>query len=147
LLAAAPSEDDAESADSREWDPARVARHVERALAQAYRAYRRAHWLGLLHDSDVVYREPGAERARLLEVRDGVVVATRDVSLDHVPAEHVRPPLLGRRASFDRAKYDRLRVLTTELKRVVRDGGIVCVHFGPKRRLPQRLLAGALSVS
>jgi hypothetical protein len=27
--------------------------------------------------------------------------------------------------SFDRARYDRLRILTTELKRIVRDGGEV----------------------
>jgi DNA polymerase-3 subunit epsilon len=132
---------------SRAWDPLRVARHVERALVQAYRAYRRAHWLCLLHDCDVVYREPSAERVRLLEVRQGAVVGARDATLDHTPASRLRPSPLGPRPAFDRAKYDRLRVLTTELKRIVRDGGVVCVHWGPRRRLPERLLPGTLAAS
>jgi len=137
-----------EAPPSRAWDAPRVARHVERALVQAYRAYRRSRWLWLLHDSDVVYREPGAERARLLEVRGGALVSARDVPLDHAPSERLRPrSSTAQRAPFDRAKYERLRVLTTELKRVVRDGGSVALHFGPSRRLPERWLPGALASS
>lgn len=139
--------DAANESESRAWDPPRVARHVERALAQAYRAYRRAHWLLLLHDSDVVYREPGATQARVLEVRGGEVVAARAITDEHAPSERLRPALLGRQIAFDRAKYERLRVLTTELKRIVRDGGSVCVHWGPLRRLPGRWLPGALGAS
>jgi DNA polymerase III subunit epsilon len=146
LAAVATPEDAADAAESREWDPARIARHVERALVQAYRTYRRAHWLGLLRNSDVVYREPESERVRLLRVRDGIIIETRDIPIDYVPHERLHP-LLGRRASFDRTQYDRLRVLTTELKRIVRDGGSVCVHFGPRRPLPARLLAGTLFAS
>jgi DNA polymerase-3 subunit epsilon len=131
------------TSDLRAWDPPRVARHVERALVQAYRAYRRAHWLLLLHDSDVVYREPGAQKARLLEVRAGAIATTRDAPVDHAPGEHLhrRPG----RPAFDRATYDRLRVLTTELKRIVRDGGSVALHFGPRRPLPPRWLPGVLT--
>lgn len=136
-----------DAAETRAWDPERVARHVERALVQAYRAYRRAHFLALLHDSDVVFREPGATQTRLLEVRDGSVVASREVSLDYVPGARVRPTVTARRAVFDRAKYDRLRVLTTELKRIVRDGGAVAVHWSPKRQLPARFVAGVLAAS
>lgn len=133
--------------ETRAWDAPRVARHVERALVQAYRAYRRAHWLGLLHDSDIVYREPNAVGARLLKVRDGAVVAAEDTALDHVPGERLRPSATRWSAAFDRAKYERLRVLTTELKRIVRDGGFVAVHWGPRRRLPERWVAGVLDVS
>lgn len=133
-----------DSAQSRAWDAPRVARHVERALVQAYRAYRRARWLTLLHDSDVIYREPGATRARLLALRGGQVVAARDTEAEHAPAERLHPALLGRHPPFDRAKYDRLRVLTTELKRIVRDGGSVALCWGPARRLPERWLPGAL---
>jgi DNA polymerase-3 subunit epsilon len=136
-----------DATETRAWDAPRVARHVERALVQAYRAYRRAHWLALLHDSDVIYREPGSERARLLEVRGGEIVAARDVAAEHAPSERLRPALLARRTSFDRAKYERLRVLTTELKRIVRDGGSVSLRWGPARRLPERWLPGALGSS
>lgn len=137
----------AEGTETRSWDAPRVARHVERALVQAYRAYRRAHWLALLHDSDVIYREPGSARARLLEVRGGQIVAARDLAEEHAPSSRLRPALLARSTSFDRAKYERLRVLTTELKRILRDGGSVALCWGPSRRLPERWLPGALGAS
>jgi hypothetical protein len=49
-------------------------------------------------------------------------------------------------ASFDRACYDRLRILTTELKRIARDGGNVVVHVQGRRVLPPRLLPGLFAV-
>ena len=139
------SEEATEALETRSWDAPRVARHVERALVQAYRTYRRAHWLGLLCESDVLYREPNATRVRLLKVRAGVVVAAEDASFEHAPSERLRPLSLRERSPFDRAKYERLRVLTTELKRIVRDGGELAIHWGPRRRLPRRWLAGVLA--
>lgn len=59
------------------------------------------------------------------------------------PLEPIRD---GQPAVFDRTKYDRLRILTTELKRIVRDGGFVAVHWGPKRSIPSQLLPGILRV-
>jgi DNA polymerase-3 subunit epsilon len=144
---AAGAADPSEVLETHAWDPARVARHVERALVQAYRSYRRAHWLGLLHDCDVAFLEPGAARARLLKVRDGSVVATGDAPPDPAPAERLRPIASRRAARFDRAKYERLRVLTTELRRVARDGGWVAVYWGPRRSLPARWLGGVLVAS
>jgi DNA polymerase III epsilon subunit-like protein len=143
------------------WDPARVARHVERAVARAYQAYRRARWLELVFESDIVYREPAAERARVLRVRGGALVEATDacaggaappgvtngadtapsasVTLPHAPSLCHHPP-------FDRRTYDRLRILTTELKRIARDGGSVSVHFGRRRTLPPHRSAGVLKL-
>ena len=146
LLTPASPNESADRDDKPEgWDAERVARHVERAAAQAYQTYRRARWLQLLHDADIVYREPDSERARLLEIRDGELASAADTVLGRVPSGPVRPGLrLGTYAAFDRNKYDRLRVLTTELKRVVRDGGQVSVHWGPGRRIPAGLVSGVL---
>jgi DNA polymerase III subunit epsilon len=123
------------------WDPERVARHLERALCQAYQLLRRGYWLRLLHDSAIVYREPGSQRSRHLLIRGGVLV---DAS-DHEPQDSISPP--APRANFrrqpepfERAKYDRLRVLGSELKRVRRDGGSVAVYLTPERRLSERIL-------
>jgi hypothetical protein len=147
LLRAAPAaETESDTSETRAWDPERVARHVERALVQAYRSYRRAHFLPLLHDCDVVYREPAASRARVLEVRRGSVVTSRELPADYVPAMHLREER-ALREPFDRAKYERLRVLTTELKRIHRDGGSVAVYWGPRRQLPSRWLAGILGAT
>lgn len=136
--ATAPGEqEDDEGEDDHAWDPARVARHVERAAAHAYRAYRRARWLRLLQDSDVAYREPGAPVSRRLRVRAGVIAAVDEES-SGVTADAA--------ALFDRARYDRLRILTTELKRVARDGGQVAVYARGQRRLPAHLLRGIFAV-
>lgn len=125
------------------WDPERVARHLERALGQAYQLLRRGYWLRLLHDSAIVYREPESDRSRRLVIRDGAVVEASE----HGPADAVSPPASRanfRRAPepFERAKYDRLRVLGSELKRVRRDGGSVAVYLAPERRLSERVLDG-----
>jgi hypothetical protein len=37
-----------------------------------------------------------------------------------------------------------LRVLTSELKRIARDGGHVSVHFGPRSAIASRWLPGLL---
>jgi DNA polymerase-3 subunit epsilon len=150
-LLSAKSEDEApaeasEDSTARLWDPPRVARHVERAAAQAYRAYRRAHFLRLLDDCDLVFREPQAAEARLLRVRRGSVVEALPATFAYAPPERTRPRAPEPSPRFDRASYDRLRILTTELKRILRDGGEVAVYWGPRRRLPQRLLAGIARV-
>ena len=92
-----------------------------------------------------MYREPSADCARLLRVRQGGVVEASDVDWDYRPTRRTRAPR-GTDTQFDRATYDRLRVLTTELKRVVRDGGAVRVHWGPLRELPQPFLAGVFAL-
>ncbi|HEV8547399.1 MAG TPA: GIY-YIG nuclease family protein [Polyangiaceae bacterium] len=135
-----------DASGTRAWDAERVARHVERALVQAYRAWRRAHFFTLLHDSDVVYREPGGAHLRLLRLRDGALRTSSDAPPSHAPETRLSTDVDARPA-FDRSKYDRLRVLTTELKRIVRDGGTVAVHWGPRRQLPARWLPGALAAT
>jgi DNA polymerase III epsilon subunit-like protein len=133
------------ASDPRGWVPARVARHLERAVAQAYRAYRRASWLSLLMNAEVVYREPGSSRVRLLVVERGVVVEGRDVALDYRPSRRVQRLRVGEEG-FDRAMYDRLRILTTELKRICRDGGDVRVHWRPRRQLPVKLVSAVFAL-
>ena len=128
-----------EEEGERTWDPPRVARHLERAAAQAYRAYRRTRWLKLLDDAEVVYRERGATQTRRLRIRAGQVSgADQDIPLPVLAA--------AADASFDRACYDRLRILTTELKRIARDGGDVVVRVQAGRALPARRLPGVFAV-
>ena len=132
-----PPRDDQEG--DRTWDPARVARHLERAAAQAYRSYRRTRWLKLLDDAEVVYREPGATRTRRLRIQAGQISAAD-------PDEPLAVPAVPSDPGFDRACYDRLRILTTELKRIARDGGDVVVRVRAGRAVPTRLLPGLFGV-
>ncbi len=121
LLLSAPSKEDSDAEKPEGWDAQRVARHVERAAATAYQTYRRARWLKLLHDCDIRYREPEAGTARVLQIRGGALLSA---------AERVAPQVRAV-AQFDRAKYDWLRVLTSELKRIMRDGGEVSMPGWP----------------
>jgi len=150
ILASRPfakSSDDSENeseAKNDAWDPERVARHLERAAAQAYQVYRRARWLRLLHDSDVVYREPEGARARLIRVREGVIVTLCDAGEVSSGGELPRFPSSSRAVPFDRAKYDRLRILGTELKRIQRDGGSITIFVRRDRAISAHLLGGIL---
>ncbi len=129
-----------ESDDKPEgWDPARVARHVERSAARAYQTYRRARWLELIFDADIVYREPEHAATRVLSVRGGALVEAPCSESNTRSAASVRE-----RPVFDRRTYDRLRVLTTELKRIVRDGGLVGVRWRGRRELASERVAGVL---
>lgn len=107
------------------WDVPRVVRHLERMLAGGALAVLRARALCLLCDSAIVFREPGASLERRLVV-EGAEVRREG------PTPRPRP-LRERRASFDAARYDRMRVLATELLRVVAEGGQARVEIGAHR--------------
>ncbi len=134
--ALAKTPDEPENAEEKrsEWDPERVARHLERAAAQAYQVYRRARWLRLLYDCDVIYCEPESSRTRHLIVREGALIELRDAEADAArrPTHETKQVI-----TFDRTKHDRLRILTTELKRIQRDGGFARVYVRASSR-PQR---------
>jgi DNA polymerase III subunit epsilon len=127
------------------WDPERVLRHLERAIAHGHQLLERARWLCLLCDSVVIFREPGSELSRQLTLRGGHVLEASDVASGGPEPGPLEPrSLLERQASLDRTHYDRLRTLTTELKRVQRDGGTVAVRVGRARWLRGGALARIL---
>ena len=108
-------------------------RRLDRNLIGAGLLVRRARWLCLLSSADVAFREADGERARALVLERGEIVARHD--LEHVAQVvdlSVRPvpaaPAL--RASFDATRYDRLRVLATELARIHGEGGDLTLRFG-----------------
>ncbi len=127
------------------WDPERVLRHLERAVAHGYQLLQRARWLCLLHDSVVVFREPGSGVKRVIFVNDGQLGEGRELRAgESLSGPQRLPALLERQASFDRAKYDRLRTLSSELKRVLRDGGEFAVALRRARWLSGAALAALL---
>jgi DNA polymerase-3 subunit epsilon len=106
------------------WDRDRVRRHLERSLVFGGLLVRRARWLCVLCDAAVSFRERDAARERRL------VIMSADIRVDD-DALPPRPRALAeRQASFDAVRYDRLRVLATELRRVHLEGGDVRVCAG-----------------
>jgi DNA polymerase-3 subunit epsilon len=148
---AVPPEDDepepAAAAVEVVWDPARIAEVIERVVGQGAHELRRARWLGRLSECAVSWvRRDGASR-RVLVLERGAIVARHDAELaaaTPVPPGWARTPA-ERRAVFDIATFDRLRVLTAELRRVAAEGRAVELCLGPRQRLTGERLGRALT--
>jgi hypothetical protein len=126
-------DEDAEGRRITNWTPELVQRSLEWLALRAALARRRAIWLTRLVDSSVVWTEPGATAARLIVLECGEIVQRTDAAADATPPV---PPAYGRsiadrRDAFTVARFDRLRVLTTELKRLVAAGAPVALRLGP----------------
>jgi DNA polymerase-3 subunit epsilon len=121
------------SAAPDSWDLARVRRRLERGLTQGGLLVRRARFLCLLADADIGFREPGLAEVRVLSIARGEIVARhalpRMAELAALPARRVGSRR-ERQACFDAVVYDRLRVLATELNRVLEGGGEVALRLG-----------------
>jgi hypothetical protein len=128
------------------WTPELVQVTLEWLALRAALARRRAMWLTRLVDASVTWRDPGATCARLMVVEGGEVVVCTDAAPDGSPPvpPGYRRPVMARRVLFTVAGFDRMRVLTTELKRLVSAGAPVAVRFGSAPALAGPRLAAAL---
>ena len=128
------------------WTPEFVQVSLEWLALRAALARRRAIWLTRLVDSSVVWREPGDSCARLIVIEKGEVVLSAAVDASAPPPipPGYRRPVVARREAFTLASFDRLRVLTTELKRLVAAGAPVALRLGVGPALDESRLASAL---
>ena len=128
------------------WTPEFVQVSLEWLALRAALARRRAIWLTRLFDSSVVWREPVDSWARLLVIENGEVVVSTAVDADATPAvpPGYRRPAAACREAFTVAAFDRLRVLTTELKRLIGDGAPVALRLGVGPALDESRLASAV---
>jgi DNA polymerase-3 subunit epsilon len=141
-------EDDANETRRRVtvWTPEFVQVSLEWLALRAALARRRAIWLTRLFDSSVVWRESVDSRARLIVIEDGEVVLSEAADANAtppIPPGYCRP-VAARRDAFTLASFDRLRVLTTELKRLIAAGAPVALRLGVGPALDQSRLASAL---
>ena len=127
------AEVESEQESEEEWDLARVRRRLERSLVHAGLLERRARWLCLLSESEVAFREKIMPNPRAFSIVQGEIVHRRELAemaeLGPLP-RHPLGPRRARQLGFDAARYDRLRVLATELVRVLNEGGEVALRFG-----------------
>jgi DNA polymerase III subunit epsilon len=128
------------------WDAERVRLALEETILRAAHAVRRARWFVRLSESAFAWTEPGRDLRRLLVIERCVVTARADVP-PGVPVPV--PPGSARTAderlsSFDVAAFDRLRVLTTELRSLAEGAGEVELRLGRFARLPRKRLQAVL---
>jgi DNA polymerase-3 subunit epsilon len=128
------------------WTPEFVQVSLEWLALRAALARRRALWLTRLFDSSVVWCEPGDSGARLIVIENGEIVLSRTVDANATPPipRGYRRPVAERREAFTLASFDRLRVLTTELKRLTAAGAPVALRLGVAPALDESRLASAL---
>jgi DNA polymerase-3 subunit epsilon len=143
-------DDDPSTADADRgvaaWTPELVQTTLERLALRGALARRRAMWLTRLVDASVLWCEPGHASARLLVIEGGEIVRRVDADTD---ATLPIPPgcqrsVMARRELFTVTSFDRVRVLTTELKRLVGAGAPVALRFGSAPALADARLAAAL---
>jgi hypothetical protein len=141
-------EDDSNEADRglTVWTPEVVQVSLEWLALRAALARRRAIWLTRLFDSSLVWREPGGECSRLIVIEEGAVAlsAAADAGTPPPIPQGYRRPVAARREGFTLASFDRLRILTTELKRLIAAGAPVALRLGVGPALDQSRLASAL---
>ncbi len=145
----ADTEDPLEEEEEPLWTPERVAGLLEGIVRRAAFQTRRAQWFCLLSESILIWEEPGGPvaPARSLVFRGGRPEEKGSRVLEDggewIPAGNI-VPLLERQKSFDRAAYDRMRVLTTELKRLVKESERVEVRVGCHRSWKRETLSAML---
>jgi DNA polymerase-3 subunit epsilon len=128
------------------WTPEFVQVSLEWLALRAALARRRAIWLTRLFDSSVVWREPGDSGTRLIVIENGEVVFSTAADANAPPPipPGYRRLVAARREAFTLASFDRLRILTTELKRLIAAGAPVAVRLGAGPPLDESRLASAL---
>jgi DNA polymerase-3 subunit epsilon len=128
------------------WTPELVQVSLEWLALRAALVRRRAIWFTRLFDSSVVWREPGDSGTRLIVIEKGEVALSAAVAASAPPPIPLgyRRPVAARREAFTAASFDRLRVLTTELKRLIAAGAPVALRLGAGPPLDESRLASAL---
>src|SRR6185295_13398956 len=128
------------------WTPEFVQVSLEWLALRAALARRRAIWLTRLFESSVVWREPNDSCARLIVIENSEVVWREAVDAHATPPipPGYRRPVAARREAFTLGSFDRLRVLTTELKRLIAAGAPVALRLGVGPALDASRLTSAL---
>jgi DNA polymerase-3 subunit epsilon len=133
-----------DSTEQPAWTPERVCRLLEHRILVAAHWIRKVRWFGLLANSSVVWTSRrGPKNNRVLLVLESGLVVQRS----SLPPDSTIPVSPGYRIStrerlreFDSSILDRLRVLTTELRRIVGEGGDLRIKVSPASTLkPERL--------
>lgn len=132
-------------APAREWTPTLVTRALERLAVRAALARRRAQWLTRLAEATLIYEDEGTAGPRLVVVEDGAFTFLGSAPSPEPPLPaRCGVGLAQRREAFTVARFDRLRVLTTELKRLVAAGSPVSLRLGPSARFTGAALGRVL---
>ena len=140
----------AQTEESRVWEPDMVLRGLEFVLRHGTFHMRRARWLCALSESslcwDVGNASAESAAAICVQISEGRIVSRQTLLNVHespVPLGYPKP-LSHKQQCFDRATYDRLRILTTELRRLIASNRPLSLRLSPNAALQQLQLTKML---
>lgn len=129
------------------WTAEQVRDKLEEVVRRVSHLCRRARWLCRLTESTVAWREAKLEGWRVLHLGQGQVLHAEALT---APQMLPAPPgyaasFAARQRTIDAATYDRLRTLTSELRRVLNEGGECSISFAPGVVCPGEALRRGLN--
>ena len=129
------------------WTPESVVHAIEKMVLHSAHLIRRARWFCLLSESSLTW-SPADHRdnVRTLVFENGSVLKRKNL---WTGGEVPMPPgctksFRERQKNIDLTTYDRLRVVTTELRRLVSEGRNIELRLNPKFKLNRRDVISAL---
>jgi DNA polymerase-3 subunit epsilon len=145
---AAPVDQESELEEAPGWSPEMVARGIEKFIMRSALLIRRARWLCLLSESSLAWQtqDSGGRRKIVLRFENGIVAHREELPGEAevpLPAGYAKR-IANRQKIFDLTTYERLRVVTTELRRLVAAGRNVEICLRPNTTLSRRQLARML---
>lgn len=133
------TEEEAEEGIEQGWTPERVFRALKRLNRLGAFQIRRARWFCRLSESIIRWtprkRENG--QTNLLIITNGIphfAGTPKDADKTIVPPGHKKTSM-ERQECFDISTYDRMRIVTTEMRRIIQDGRDIELCFHPENTL------------
>ena len=123
-----------ESGREHVWTPEAVAHAIENMIRHSAHLIRRARWFCLLSESSLAWSSAEQrDNFKILVVFENGSVLNRNIvkSIEEIPIPPGRAKSFrSRQKNIDLITYDRLRVLTTELRRLVSEGRDIELRLG-----------------
>ena len=130
------------------WTPERIAKVLSSIIRTGTYLIRRTRWFCLLTDSILVWEnsDKGQNHLNCVFTRNGLpsFETSRLFSFDRPHWPKKRKSIWERQKNFDLFTYDRMRILTTEIKRILEDNRNVTLYLGPNLNLKNEQLRKVL---
>jgi hypothetical protein len=129
-------EDEVQDKIEEGWTPERVLKALRRVIRLGSFQMRRARWFCRLSETSIRWTITGEEKGRTncVVITNGIPNFENHITPSEktsIPPEH-RRSLLDRQKCFDIFVYDRMRIITTEMRRIIQENRdiVLCIHPG-----------------
>jgi DNA polymerase-3 subunit epsilon len=121
--------------DDHVWTPEAVARYIDHMVIHSAHLIRRARWFCLLSESSLAWEsaDPSKNLKTLIVFKRGSVFKRNDIGKGQklpVPPGFEKS-FAWRQKQFNLMNYERLRILTTELRRLIAENRHIELRLGP----------------